>query len=121
MTAAAPADVGPGGPMQRRLCAATLTLEAVMLALTVPVLIAVTDIDSMLALAVGLGLAGFALLAAGTLSTGVGYLLGHLVQVGALALGLLLTSMVVLGLVFTALWTTSYLLGRRIDVDRASA
>jgi hypothetical protein len=31
--------------------------------------------------------------------------------------------MVVLGLVFTALWITSYLLGRRIDfdVDRATA
>ncbi|HZG96674.1 MAG TPA: DUF4233 domain-containing protein [Nocardioidaceae bacterium] len=107
--------------MKRRLCAATLTLEAIMLALTAPVLIAIAEVETAVALGVGLGLALMAVLAAGSLRSPVGYLLGHLVQVGALALGLLLWSMVVLGLVFTALWVTSYLLGRRIDLDRAAA
>ena len=107
--------------MKRRLCAATLILEAIMLSLTAPVLIAVADVDTAVALGVGLGLALLAVVAAGTLRSPGGYLLGHLVQVGALALGFLLLSMVVLGLVFTALWVTSYLLGQRIDLDRAAA
>jgi hypothetical protein len=107
--------------VKRRLCATTLTLEAVMLALTAPVLIAIAEVETAVALSVGLGLALLAVVAAGALRSPVGYLLGHLVQVGALALGFLLLSMVVLGLVFTALWATSYLLGRRIDLDRAAA
>jgi hypothetical protein len=107
--------------VKRRLCAATLILEAIMLALTTPVLIAIAGVSTTVAVSVGVGLAVLAVVAAGTLRSPVGYLLGHLVQVGALALGLLLTSMVVLGLVFTALWVTSYLLGRRIDLDRAAA
>jgi hypothetical protein len=109
--------------VKRRLCAATLTLEAIMLALTAPVLIAIAEVETTVALTAGIGLALLAVVAAGSLRSPVGYVLGHLVQVGALALGFLLTSMVVLGLVFTALWITSYLLGRRIDfdVDRATA
>lgn len=107
--------------MRRRLCAATLSLEAIVLALTAPVLISVADVDKATALATGLGLALLAVVAAGSLRSPVGYGLGHLVQVGALAMGLLLTSMVVLGLVFTALWITSYLLGQRIDLDRGTA
>lgn len=92
-----------------------------MLALTVPVLIWVADVERSTALLSGLGLALLALIAAGFLRTPAGYVLGHLVQAGALALGLLLTSMVVLGLVFTALWVASYVLGRRIDLDRGTA
>jgi hypothetical protein len=99
--------------VKRRLCAATLTLEAIMLALTAPVLIAIAEVETTVALTAGIGLALLAVVAAGSLRS----------PVGALALGFLLTSMVVLGLVFTALWITSYLLGRRIDfdVDRATA
>lgn len=107
--------------MKRRLCAATLSLESLALALTAPVLISVAGLGPTPALATALGLALLALVAAGTLRSPVGYLLGHLVQVGALSLGLLLASMLVLGVVFTALWTTSYLLGRRIDRDRGMA
>lgn len=92
-----------------------------MLGLATPVLILVADVGRVTALATGLGLAVLALVAAGSLRSPVGYLLGHLVQVGALALGFLLTSMVVLGLLFAGLWLTSYLLGRRIDLDRAAA
>ena len=92
-----------------------------MLALTAPVLILVADVARSTGLLVGLGLAVLAVVAAATLRSPVGYGLGHLVQVGALAMGLLITSMVVLGVVFTALWITSYLLGRRIDLDRGAA
>lgn len=92
-----------------------------MLGLASPVLILVADVGRITALGTGLGLAVLAVVAAGSLRSPVGYLLGHLVQVGALALGFLLTSMVVLGLVFTALWIASYLLGRRIDLDRGTA
>ncbi len=107
--------------MRRRLCAATLTLEAVALALTTPVLLYVADVGRTVALVTGLGLAVLAVVAAASLRRPIGYLLGHLVQVGALALGFLLVSMIVLGVVFTALWTASYLLGRRIDLDRGAA
>lgn len=107
--------------MKRRLCAATLSLEAIALALTTPVLILVAEVGRSTALGAGLGLALLAVVAAASLRSPIGFGLGHLVQVGALALAILLTSMVLLGLVFTALWITSYLLGRRIDLDRGTA
>jgi len=106
--------------VRRRLCAATLSLEAIMLALTAPVLIHVADVARPTALGSGLGLAVLAVIAAGSLRGPAGYALGHLVQVCALGLGLLLHSMVVLGLLFAVLWTAAYLLGRRIDLDRGT-
>ena len=42
---------------RRGMCAAVLSLEAITLGLTTPVMIKVADVDTTIALAVGLGLA----------------------------------------------------------------
>jgi cbb3-type cytochrome oxidase subunit 3 len=103
------------------MCAAVLSLEAVVLGLTTPVLISVADVDTGIALAVGLGLAMLCLVTAGLLRHEWAYGLGWLVQVGAIGLGFVIGLMFFLGGVFAALWATAYLLGRKIERERAAA
>jgi cbb3-type cytochrome oxidase subunit 3 len=103
------------------MCAAVLSLEAVVLGLTTPVLISVADVDTGIALAVGLGLALLCLVTAGLLRHEWAYGLGWLVQVGAIGLGFVIGLMFFLGGVFAALWATAYLLGRKIERERAAA
>jgi hypothetical protein len=106
---------------RRGMCAATLSLEAVTLGLTTPVLITIADVDVPLALAVGLGLAVLCLLTAGLLRHEWAYGLGWLIQVAAVGLGFVVGLMFFLGGVFAALWATAYLLGRKIERERAAA
>jgi hypothetical protein len=103
------------------MCAAVLSLEAVALGLTTPVLITIADVDVPVALAVGLGLAVLCLLTAGLLRHEWAYAVGWLVQAGALAIGFAIGVMFFLGAVFALLWATAYLLGRKIERERAAA
>ena len=103
----------------RGMCAAMLSLEAVILALAVPVMISVEDVSKPLALASGLGLALLCVLTAGALRRPQAYLMGHAIQVGAIALGFLIPIMFFVGAMFAALWLTAYFLGRRIESDKA--
>lgn len=105
--------------MRRRLCAAILTFEAIVLGLTTPVLISVQGVDHAQALWTGLGLLALCLVTAGLLRWTWAYGLGWLVQVAAVVLGLQITAMFVLGVVFAALWIAAYLLGGRIDDHEA--
>jgi hypothetical protein len=105
--------------MQRRLCAAILLLEAIVLGLATPVLISVESVDTTRALWVGLGLTVACLVTAGLLRFAWAYYLGWAVQVAALALGFEITAMFVLGAIFLLLWITAVRLGRTIDRDRA--
>ena len=105
--------------VRRSLCAAMLTLQAVVLGLTALVMIGVGGVPVPTALSVALGLAAVCLLAAGTLRTPFGLWLGWAVQVGSLALGVLVPMMFFLGAVFAALWTGAYLLGAKIDREKA--
>ncbi|MGH3496632.1 MAG: DUF4233 domain-containing protein [Nocardioidaceae bacterium] len=97
------------------MCAGVLSLEAIVLALTTPVMISVSGIDKATALIGGLGLAALALLAAGMLRRPWAYWLGHLVQVGALGLGFVVPIMFLLGVVFAALWVSANVLGRKVQ------
>jgi hypothetical protein len=106
--------------MQRRLCAAILLLEAVVLGLSTPVLISVESVDAARALWVGLGLTVACLVVAGLLRFAWAYWIGWAIQVAAITLGVLVTAMFVLGVVFLALWVTAVRLGRTIDRDRAA-
>lgn len=106
---------------RRGMCAAVLSLEAVVLALTAPVAIAVSDVRPAVALSVGLGLALACVLAAGMLRTQRGYDVGWVVQGLAIALGFLVTTMFFLGAMFALLWGTADLLGRKIERERAAA
>lgn len=103
------------------MCAAVLALEAVTLGLTTPVMIAVADVSTGAALAVGLGLMVACLLVAGMLRREWAYLLGWAIQVWAIGLGLVVTIMFALGPVFALLWGTAYFLGRKIERERAAA
>jgi hypothetical protein len=49
----------------------------------------------------------------------VGYALGWLVQVVSVALGVVATPMFFLGVVFGGLWLGAYLLGNRVDREKA--
>ena len=103
----------------RGMCAAMLTLEAVILALAVPVMISVEDVSKPLALTSGLGLAALCILTAGALRRPQAYLVGHAIQVGAIGLGFLITIMFFIGAIFAALWFGAYFLGKRIEEDKA--
>lgn len=103
----------------RVLAASVLFFEALVLALAVPAALA---LDSAGPAAVGWWLGGAAvgcLLAAGLLRYRLGYVLGSLVQVAAVASGVLLPAMFVLGVVFAGLWVAALVVGRRGERLRA--
>jgi cbb3-type cytochrome oxidase subunit 3 len=102
------------------MCAAVLGFQCVVLGLVTPVLITVESISTGAALAIGLGLAVAALAIAGSLRFEVMYVLGFVLQGAALALGFVVPVMFVLGLIFGALWTTAYVLGRKIEREQAA-
>jgi hypothetical protein len=106
---------------RRGMCAAVLSLEAVTLGLTTPVMIKVADVDTPVALGVGLGLPVLCLLIIGLLRSEWAYALGWLVQLAAIGLGFVIGLMFFLGAVFALLWATAYLLGRKIERERAAA
>lgn len=101
------------------MCAGMLALQAVVLFLTGVVLIGVTDLGVVRSLAIGLGLALACVVAAGLLRRRVGYLLGWAIQVVSILLGFVVGEMFFLGIVFAALWVGAFVLGTRIDEERA--
>jgi hypothetical protein len=101
------------------MCAAILTLEAVVLFLSGLVMTGLTDIGFGTAVAIGLSLGALCLLAAGMLRGPWGFRLGWLVQVVALTLGFVVTMMFFLGAVFAGLWAGAYLLGAKVDREKA--
>ena len=105
--------------VQRSLCAGILVLQAVVLFLTGVVTIGMSDLGALTSLSVGLGLAVLCALAAGMLGRPLGFALGWLVQVVSIALGFVVTAMFFLGVVFAGLWVAAYVLGLRIDRERA--
>ena len=104
---------------KRAMCAAMLTLEAVVLALSVPVMISVEDVDTGLAVGLGIGLAVLCVVTAGLLSRSWAYVVGHALQMGAISLGFVVPAMFLVGAMFAALWALAFLVGRRIEADRA--
>jgi len=106
--------------MQRRLCSAILSLEAIVLGLTTLVMLPLTKVSTGTALGVGLGLCVACIVVAGLSRHQWALYLGWAIQIAAIALGFLITAMFVLGVVFLVLWVTAYVLGARIERDRAA-
>ncbi|WP_232676434.1 DUF4233 domain-containing protein [Nocardioides sp. R-C-SC26] len=106
---------------RRGMCAAVLTLEAITLGLSTPVMVAVADVEPATALPIGLGLAVACTLTAGMLRASWGYTLGWVLQVAAVALGVFVPTMFALGGIFAFLWAAADVLGRRIEAERAAA
>ncbi len=105
---------------RRMMCASVLGFECIVLGLVTPVLISVEDVSTWLALLIGLGLAVAAVAVAGLLRHEWAYYIGFMIQAAALGLGFVVPVMFVLGLVFGALWTAAYVLGRRIETQQAA-
>ena len=105
--------------LRRSMCAGMLVLQAVVLFLTGVVTIGMTDLGAGRSLALGAGLAALCLLVAGMLGRPGGYALGWVLQLVSVGLGLVVPVMFFVGALFAALWATAYLLGERIDIERA--
>jgi Protein of unknown function (DUF4233) len=106
---------------KRGMCAAILSLEAVVLGLTTPVMINLAHVRWQTALWIGLGLCVACLLLAGLLRWEAAYLVGWVIQIAAIALGFVVPMMFVIGGIFALLWGTAYFLGRKIERERAEA
>jgi hypothetical protein len=106
---------------RRGMCAAVLSLEAITLGLSTPVMITLTDVSTPTALALGVGLTVACLLLAGLLRSEWAYGAGWVIQLAAIGLGFLVPMMFLLGAIFALLWGTAYFLGRRIERERAAA
>ncbi len=104
---------------QRSLAATMLSLQAVVLGLTTPVMISVASVPVATALWVGLGLMVACIVVAGMLRRPWAYYLGWAIQVASLALGFVTSVMFVLGAVFLALWAGAFFVGAKIDRERA--
>ncbi len=102
------------------MCAAVLGFECVVLGLMTPVLIMVESVSRGVGLAIGLGLAAAALLTAALLRFEAAYVAGFGLQVAAIGVGFLVPVMFALGLIFGALWTAAYVLGRKIEQQQAA-
>ena len=107
------------GKVQRAMCAGILGLQVLALVPFTPVLLVLTDIDTGLALAIGLGLIVACLVAAGTMRRAIGGPLGWAVELVTVALGVVVPVMFGLGAVFLALYAGSWFLGAKIDRERA--
>lgn len=104
----------------RGMCSAMLSLQAVILALSIPTMIAIEDVDKALAFSVGGGLAILCVLITGMLRKPWAYVLGHLVQVATILMGFLIPVMFFVGAMFALLWAGAFFLGRRIEADKAA-
>src|SRR5690606_38722565 len=105
---------------KRSMAAAILALQAVVLGLTTPVMISVEDVSTPLALSIGLGLCVLCILTAGMLGRRWGYALGWAIQVVSIALGVVVLTMLALGVIFASLWAGAVLLGDKIARERAA-
>jgi hypothetical protein len=105
---------------KRSLCATVLAAEAIIVGLTIPVMITISDVSAATALWIGLGLAVGCLLTAGLLRSEWGYWLGHTLQLAAIALGVVVPLMFFLGPILALLWGTAFLVGRKIERERAA-
>jgi hypothetical protein len=103
------------------MCAGILGLQAVVFLLTTPLLLVQTDLSTGAGLGIGLGLTVACVVVAGLVRRPGGLQLGFVLQAAAIALGVLLPLMVVLGIVFLALYTAAYVVGGRIDREKAEA
>jgi hypothetical protein len=99
----------------RRLLAAVLVCEAIVIALAIPVAISVAHTDARAAGIAGGVLAVAAIMLAGLLRHRWALFAGGVLQVVVIATGFVVPTMFILGLVFGALWVTSIWMGRKIE------
>ncbi len=110
----------PGNPM-RVVLLSILLFEVVVYGLAIPVMILVSEVPAGYAIGFGGGAALLALVAAGLLRRPAGYFVGWVTQPLGLMLGFLTAPMFFVGGMFLALWVISFILGKRLDGQTATA
>ena len=113
-----PAD--PLGRTRRAMCAGMLGLQSVVVFLTTPVMLALDLAGTTAGLVIGLGLTVACLAGAATMRGKYGGWLGWAVQAASIALGFVVPMMFVLGVIFLLLYAGSWMLGAKIDRERAA-
>lgn len=103
-----------GNPM-RVVLMTVLIFEMIVFGLAIPVMIFISNVPAAAAAGFGGGAAVLALVAAGLLRSGVGYVLGWLTQLAGVALGFLTTLMFIVGMLLAAVWVLAFVLGKRLD------
>ncbi|MBC6461562.1 DUF4233 domain-containing protein [Actinomadura sp. HBU206391] len=103
----------------RRLLAAVLVCEAIVIGLAIPVAISVAHADAGTAGIVGGALALACILLAGLLRFSWAVFAGGVLQVVMIATGFVVPTMFILGVVFGALWVTTIWLGRKVEGTEA--
>lgn len=104
----------------RMFGASVLFFEALVVALAIPVALSLTDVSTAV---VGWGFGGLAvgcLVCAGLMGRRWAVPLGWALQVGVLATALVVPTMAILGVAFTALWFLAIRYGRRVDAIRSA-
>lgn len=109
-------------PMSRVMMT-LLIFEAVTIGLAIPVMIMISSTTPLMAALAGGGAALLSVVAAGMLRRRpqIGYPLGWLTQLAALALGLLTFGMVLMGAMFACLWAVCFVLGRRLEAQQSAS
>lgn len=103
------------------MCAGILVLEAIILGLTTPVLITLSEIGTAPAVVIGIGLALACIVVSGMLRRPWAYGAGWVIQGLAIGLGFVIPTMFFIGALFALLWGTADLLGRKIEREKAAA
>ena len=103
----------------RVLGSSVLTMEALVIGFALLIAKDLSANSEIPASLLGTLLVILCLLAAGTLKRRVGWWLGWVVQVGVIALGLVVPLMYVLGVLFAALWIAAIVVGRKGEAARA--
>ncbi|MCW2811749.1 MAG: hypothetical protein JWP61_2207 [Friedmanniella sp.] len=104
----------------RSVLLSVLIFEVIVFALAVPVMIFVSGVPTRNAVLVAGGAALLALVSSATLRKPWGYVLGWVTQAAALSLGLLTSTMFIVGAMFAGLWLITVVLGRRLDERNAA-
>jgi hypothetical protein len=103
------------------MCSAVLAFEAIMALLAILVMLTVPVLSTSFAVGWGVGLAVACVVAIGLLGRSWGYGVGHVLQGAFIALGIFAAgpAVLVIGVLFAGLWVAGYLIGLKIDRERA--
>jgi hypothetical protein len=109
------------GPVRRSMCAGILGLETVALVPVSSLLLPLGGLPTALALTIGIGLPVLCLAGAAMMRGPRGGVVGWVAQVAVVASGVATPWLFGLGLVFLALYAGCWVLGAKIDRERAEA
>lgn len=104
---------------KRAMAATVLVFEALVVVFASLVAKDLSDLTTAQAVGGGVVLAVVLALSSGLLGRPGGYWWGSLLQVAVVATGLVVPTMLGLGLLFTGLWVAAVVIGTRIETERA--